>query len=164
MSKLVAFLKKILYKYDIEIAELQSILGKMFLGLALILGVGNSSDSTYVSLIHSIPLSLLCFLLMAEGLVHLLGMIRESVRIRRNASLWAVISWCFITTVLRLHGDMVAYISATFVLSSGLIYLRLNNVLTQSSPREPAHEPNDSASDSISLKRAVSIYPRSGSN
>jgi hypothetical protein len=148
MKALIQFLNNILYRYDIEVAEMQSILAKLSFALVLfgvITPSGLHQFTQFVIANSHFGIPVFCVIALATGLLHLIGMVKDNIEIRRLAAFTSVMTWTFLTATLITQGiPVVTLLSGTFVLSSALVYLRLTGILNKRSfDRKTNNERND---------------------
>ena len=122
MSYIIDFLKKILLKHDIEIAEFQSILAKSLCGILLIFGTPAHTVG-YNTLSKAINIYVLGVVLSSVAFIYFFGLVKGNRRIRSVTSFISCIIWAFITVATAFKHDLLMVLSFTFALSSALIYL-----------------------------------------
>jgi len=160
MKGFLDLIRNILYRYDIEIAEFQSIWAKVLVGVGLLVGLSPKEDLAYTAISTASNLSLLSTGIIIIGIVHTIGMVKDSINYRRLASLLACIVWSYITVVVGLKHGILALITSTFALSSALVYLRLTGILSRSQRREGT-DGDVLAVSGISTERISGIPTRS---
>lgn len=136
MGKIIDFFIRILYKYDIEIAELQSILAK-FSSIFILLGIFDFSrlERFILFIRHHEPLGIPVFCIIATLIAsfHFYGLVKNNTKIRKVGSFFSILTWTFLATILIIKGAPIAFLlSSTFILSSSLVYLRLSGILSSS--------------------------------
>lgn len=129
MKSLIDLIKRILYGYDIEIAEIESILSKVMMGIAALVGLLSTKDISLIILANKANIPLLSIIMIFTGILHTIGLAKYKVNYRRLASFIACIAWFFITFSIGFN-HMVSYATLTFALSSALVYLRLTGILS----------------------------------
>jgi hypothetical protein len=148
----------LLYRYDIEIAELQSILAKVILGVVFLINLPNVDDAGYKAIETSVDYRILSVAVCILGIFHIIGMMGDKVNYRRLASLLSCVIWSYLTVVIGKTHDIFAILSSTFALSSALVYLRLTGILSRSQRRNNVNE-GVSTISSVSTERATSLPP-----
>ena len=129
MTRLRILGRNILYYWDIEIAELQSILAIILLSVLMITRVIPSSSPLYLVTPTLFGFQSLSLVVLAIAILHLAGLIFGSAAMRRISSLLACSVWTYLTVAIGHRHDAFAILSLTFVVSSALVYLRLTKVL-----------------------------------
>ena len=129
MQRIRGLVKNLLYYWDIEIAELQSILAIILLAVFLLFGLAPPNSSLYLVTPKIFGLELLTLVVFAIAILHFIGLSFDELKLRRASSLVSCALWTYLTVAIWRRHDMFAILSLTFVLSSGLVYLRLTKIL-----------------------------------
>jgi hypothetical protein len=130
MKKFTRFMQDLLYHWDIEIAEVQSILAIIFVASSLLLDPYRF-NSILAEVLPKGIYSLVVFsvLMLAAAASHFLGLLEDSMQYRRIGNILSCMMWVYLTVVVGARHDMFALLAATFALSSALVYLRLTKLL-----------------------------------
>jgi hypothetical protein len=129
MSKLKTLVNNLLHEWDIEIAELQSILAIIILSASLLLGLTSPSSPLYLVTPKIFGFEILALAAFAISILHLGGLAFGNTCLRRWSSLAQCALWTYLTVSIWRRHDTFALVSVTFILSSGLVYLRLTRIL-----------------------------------